>query len=148
MTPMFRIVADGADITTLLNVRLLLLGTTDKPGMESDDYELRIDDRDSAVSLPSRGATIEIFLGYLSAALLLTADQITNVLAVIGVVPSFNLRLDPAILLIGHRNGFTHSSHNSTLSLILNSENNIILLMLFYAAEMSGQIKFPKLNRP
>ena len=109
MTPMFRIVADGADITTLLNVRLLLLGTTDKPGMESDDYELRIDDRDSAVSLPSRGATIEIFLGYLSAALLLTADQITNVLAVIGVVPSFNLRLDPAILLISHRATGRHS---------------------------------------
>ena len=37
MTPIFRIVADGADITTLINDRLLLLRTTDKPGMESDD---------------------------------------------------------------------------------------------------------------
>ena len=64
MTPIFRIVADGADITTLINDRLLLLRTTDKPGMESDDFELRIDDRDSAVSLPSRGASIEVFLGY------------------------------------------------------------------------------------
>lgn len=51
MTPTFRIVADGADITSLINDRLLLLRTTDKPGMESDDFELRIDDRDSAVSL-------------------------------------------------------------------------------------------------
>ena len=64
MTPIFRIVADGADITTLINDRLLLLRITDKPGMESDDFELRIDDRDSAVSLPSRGASIEVFLGY------------------------------------------------------------------------------------
>ena len=69
MTPTFRIVADGADITALINDRLLLLRTTDKPGMESDDFELRIDDRDSAVSLPSRGTTIEIFLGYTGAAL-------------------------------------------------------------------------------
>ena len=69
MTPTFRIVADGADITELINDRLLLLRTTDKPGMESDDFELRIDDRDSAVSLPSRGASIEIFLGYSGAAL-------------------------------------------------------------------------------
>lgn len=69
MTPTFRIVADGADITALLNDRLLLLRTTDKPGMESDDFELRIDDRDSAVSLPSRGASIEIFLGYTGATL-------------------------------------------------------------------------------
>ena len=69
MTPTFRIVADGADITTLINDRLLLLRTTDKPGMESDDFELRIDDRDSAVSLPSRGASIEVFLGYSGTAL-------------------------------------------------------------------------------
>ena len=69
MTPTFRIVADGADITALINDRLLLLRTTDKPGMESDDFELRIDDRDSAVSLPNRGASIEIFLGYTGSAL-------------------------------------------------------------------------------
>ena len=69
MTPTFRIVADGADITTLINDRLLLLRTTGKPGMESDDFELRIDDRDSAVSLPSRGASIEVFLGYSGTAL-------------------------------------------------------------------------------
>lgn len=52
---------------------------------------------------------------YLSAALLLTTDQIKNALAVIGVVPSFNLRLDPAILLITHRNGFTHNRELCTL---------------------------------
>ncbi len=51
MTPTFRIVADGADITALINDRLLLLRTTDKPGMESDDFELRIDDRGIAVPI-------------------------------------------------------------------------------------------------
>ena len=56
MKPTFRIVADGADITALINDRLLSLRTSDKLGMESDDFELRIDDHDSAVSLPSRGA--------------------------------------------------------------------------------------------
>ena len=69
MTPTFRVVAEGADITALINDRLLLLRTTDKPGMESDDFELRIDDRDSAVTLPSRGASIEVFLGYKGSAL-------------------------------------------------------------------------------
>lgn len=69
MTPTFRIVADGADITSLINDRLLLLRTTEKSGMESDDFKLRIDDRDSAVSLPNRGASIEIFLGYTGIAL-------------------------------------------------------------------------------
>lgn len=55
MKPIFRIVADGADITALINDRLLLLRTLDKPGMESDEFELRIDDRDGAVSLPKKG---------------------------------------------------------------------------------------------
>jgi phage protein D len=64
MTPIFRVVADGADITQRINDRLLQLKTTDKPGMESDEFELRIDDRDSAVVLPPRGASIEIYLGY------------------------------------------------------------------------------------
>lgn len=64
MTPMFRIVADNNDITVLINDRLLLLRTTDKPGMDSDEFELRIDDRDGEVSLPTRGADVEIFMGY------------------------------------------------------------------------------------
>jgi phage protein D len=64
MTPIFRIVADGADITGLINDRLLLLRTSDKPGMESDEFELRIDDRDGLVTLPRRGVGIEVYLGY------------------------------------------------------------------------------------
>jgi phage protein D len=64
MTPMFRIVADGADVTAKINDRLLLLRTSDKPGMESDEFELRIDDRDGQVQLPRRGSSIEVYLGY------------------------------------------------------------------------------------
>nr|WP_314617730.1 contractile injection system protein, VgrG/Pvc8 family [uncultured Pseudomonas sp.] len=64
MQPLFRIQADGQDITALINDRLLLLRTTDKPGMESDDFELRIDARDSSVAVPARGAQIEVHLGY------------------------------------------------------------------------------------
>lgn len=64
MKPSFRIVADGRDITALINDRLLLLRTLDKPGMASDEFELRVDDRDQAVTLPKRGANIEAFMGY------------------------------------------------------------------------------------
>ncbi|MNJ34749.1 phage late control protein GPD [compost metagenome] len=69
MRPVFRFVADGKDITALINDRLLMLRTSDKPGMESDEFELRIDDRDQAVALPSRGAHIEVLLGYSGKAL-------------------------------------------------------------------------------
>ncbi|UUQ64239.1 contractile injection system protein, VgrG/Pvc8 family [Pseudomonas fuscovaginae UPB0736] len=69
MQPAFRVVADGKDITALINDRLLLLRTTDKPGMDSDEFELRIDDRDAAVALPRRGAGVEIYMGYAGQAL-------------------------------------------------------------------------------
>ncbi|WP_460159765.1 phage late control D family protein [Pseudomonas sp. S3_F07] len=69
MQPTFRIIADGKDITALINDRLLSLRTSDKPGMDSDDFELRIDDRDQAVALPTRGAGIEVYLGYTGQAL-------------------------------------------------------------------------------
>ncbi|MFD2643070.1 phage late control D family protein [Pseudomonas japonica] len=64
MQPVFRIVADSKDITALINDRVLLLRTTDKTGMESDDFELKLDDRDSALALPKRGAQLEVYLGY------------------------------------------------------------------------------------
>ena len=81
MKPAFRIVADGDDISALINDRLLSLQTSDKPGMESDTFELRIDDRDGAMSLPRRGASIEVYLGYDETALTrigrYTVDDIT-----------------------------------------------------------------------
>ncbi|WP_017517021.1 phage late control D family protein [Pseudomonas nitroreducens] len=69
MKPEFQIVADGSDITALINDRLLLLRTVDKVGMESDEFELRIDDRDGAVTLPRKGARLEVLLGYQGQAL-------------------------------------------------------------------------------
>ncbi|WP_145185844.1 phage late control D family protein [Pseudomonas sp. URMO17WK12:I11] len=64
MRPQFRIHANGREITALINDRLLLLRTTDKPGMQSDDFELRIDARDAVLALPARGALIELHMGY------------------------------------------------------------------------------------
>ena len=64
MKPTYRIIADGKDITVLINDRLLMLRISDKPGMESDEFELRIDDRDQAVALPARGGRLEVLLGY------------------------------------------------------------------------------------
>lgn len=64
MKPMFQIFANGIDITAVINDRMLLIRTIDKPGDSSDDFELRIDDRDGAVTLPKRGAKLKVYLGY------------------------------------------------------------------------------------
>lgn len=80
MKPVFSIQADGKDITTLINDRLLLMRTTDKPGLEADEFELRIDARDGALALPARGAVLAVHLGYAGQALSLlgryTVDEV------------------------------------------------------------------------
>lgn len=92
MKPTFQIVADGKDITALINDRLLLLRTSDKPGMESDEFELRIDDRDQAVSLPSRGAKIEVFLGYSAQAMTRLGSYTVDEVEVTGPPDTITLR--------------------------------------------------------
>src|SRR5271166_5844771 len=47
----------------------------------------------------------------LCTALLLAANEVTNVFAVVGVVAAFDLRLDPVILLVGQRNSLADSRH-------------------------------------
>lgn len=92
MKPVFQIVADGKDITALINDRLLLLRTSDKPGMESDEFELRIDDRAQAVTLPSRGAKIEVFLGYGAQAMARLGSYTVDEVEVTGPPDTITLR--------------------------------------------------------
>ncbi|WP_367239308.1 contractile injection system protein, VgrG/Pvc8 family [Pseudomonas fulva] len=92
MKPSFRIVADGRDITALINDRLLLLRTLDKPGMDSDEFELRVDDRDQAVTLPKRGANIEAFMGYEGQALARLGSYRVDQVEVTGPPDTITLR--------------------------------------------------------
>ncbi|MCD4505509.1 hypothetical protein LQR30_15530 [Chromobacterium piscinae] len=64
MQPDFKIVANGADVTQLLRDRLISIRVTDKAGLDSDELEITIDDRDGAVALPALGATLQAWLGY------------------------------------------------------------------------------------
>jgi phage protein D len=81
---MFRIVADGVDITGLIDDRLIQLSTTDKPGMDSDTFELRIDDRDGRVTLPRRGIGIEVYMGYAETGLARLGRYVVDAVTVSG----------------------------------------------------------------
>ena len=64
MKPKYKIMANGGDITPLLNGRLLSLEITDEIGIVSDSLTMEIDNRDDALDVPSRGAELVVFLGY------------------------------------------------------------------------------------
>ena len=50
MKPVFKIIANHQqDITPKVNDRLLSLNITDKAGIEYDDFEIELDDRDKKI---------------------------------------------------------------------------------------------------
>jgi hypothetical protein len=48
------------------------------------------------------------------ATFLFASDEIADVFAVVGIVPSVNLRFNPTVLLVGQSDGLAHGSHDVT----------------------------------
>lgn len=69
MTPAFRLAADGQDATAPIADRLLALRVTDEAGLEADELELTLDNRDDRIAPPRRGATLTLALGFRGAPL-------------------------------------------------------------------------------
>ncbi len=107
MKPLHRIIADGVDITRLINDRLISARTIDKPGIDADDFELRIDDRDGAVALPARGAKMAVYLGWESDKLTLLGRY---------TVDEVELSGPPATIVIRSKSSDTRSAAKTTRS--------------------------------
>ena len=56
MTPDFKIMAAGANITPQIKDRLISLRISDEAGTKSDMLEVTLDDRDGRVEIPLPGA--------------------------------------------------------------------------------------------
>jgi phage protein D len=95
MKPTFQIIANGSDITDLIRDRLLSLRTTDKPGLESDECEITIDDRDNAVGFPDKEATIEVSLGYTGEELTFIGEYVVDEIEVSGPPQQIVIRAKP-----------------------------------------------------
>lgn len=81
MTPDFKIVAAGVNITSQIKGRLLSLSVSDEAGTKSDQVEITLDDRGGAVELPVPGALLVVAMGYKETFLFpmgaFTADEVT-----------------------------------------------------------------------
>jgi phage protein D len=56
MRPIFKVLADGADIPGRINQRLISIKTTDEAGFKSDTCTIDLDDRDGLIALPRTSA--------------------------------------------------------------------------------------------
>ncbi|MDV7271413.1 contractile injection system protein, VgrG/Pvc8 family [Thioclava sp. A2] len=60
----YQIIADGTDVTSNFQDRLISLTITDEAGQKSDTAEIVINDRDYLVALPKTGAKLQIAMGF------------------------------------------------------------------------------------
>jgi phage protein D len=118
MKPDFKVIADNQDITDLLRDRLLSLRTTDKPGLESDDCEIVIDDRDGAVAFPKKGATLEISLGYAGEPLKFVGRYKVDEIEISGPPQSMMIRGKPGDLVASLKEQKRRSWESTTLDAI------------------------------
>lgn len=67
MTPTFRIVANGTDLAAAIVGRVRSISVTDEAGFKADMLELTLADTDpdNPIAIPSTGAELEAWLGYL-----------------------------------------------------------------------------------
>ncbi|MGE4306313.1 MAG: phage late control D family protein [Novosphingobium sp.] len=62
--PAYRIVIDGKDISPTVRNRLESLRLTDNRGFEADMLEINLDDTDGRLSIPPRGARVQLWIGW------------------------------------------------------------------------------------
>lgn len=64
MRAIFQIIANARDITDLLKDRLISLQLTDRSGLQSEECEIRLDDRDDRIAFPRKCVLLRISLGW------------------------------------------------------------------------------------
>ncbi|ODP33059.1 phage late control D family protein [Pandoraea sp. ISTKB] len=108
MKAIFQVVANGKDITSTIEDRVLKIHTTDKPGLEADECEVELDDRDGAIQFPPKGATLRISLGWEGKGLSLIGEYAIDEITVRGPPDTMIIRGKPANMRATsktHRNG-------------------------------------------
>lgn len=63
-SPAFRLTVDGTDIAKLISRRLMSLELTDNRGLEADQLSITLSDHDGLLAIPSKGAKLQLWLGW------------------------------------------------------------------------------------
>ena len=113
------VVVDGADISALVNERLVSLEITDEAGIVSDGFELVLDDRDFAIAIPPTGATLSIALGYVGEAMVPMGVYSVDEIESGGRANKMTLRGKSADMSASMKSQRKQSWHKTTLGKVL-----------------------------
>jgi uncharacterized protein len=115
----FEVIANERNITALLRDRLLGIRITDKPGLESDECEIRIDDRGGKVAFPPKGATLKVSLGWPDTGLAYLGTYRVDEIELTGPPATVVIRGKPADMRQAAKSQRSAGYENTTLAAIV-----------------------------
>jgi len=92
MTPIYKVVVSGTNITELVKTRLLSISISDSAGTDSDTVELNLDDRDAKLEIPKIGVEMEVWLGYKETGLVKMGSYVIDEVGLSGAPESMSIR--------------------------------------------------------
>lgn len=119
--PICRLVVDGRDITASITARLESLTLTDNRGMEADQLDIRLSDHDGLLAIPSKGASIQLGLGWSDTGLVDKGSYTVDELEHSGAPDMLSIRARSADLGEGLAKKRERSWHGQTIGTILST---------------------------
>ncbi len=119
-TPIYRIVADETDITGVLRDRVISMSITEAAGMESDTFQMDIDDSDAAIALPRTGAVLTVAMGYAEGPVMATGSFTVDEISLSGPPSRLSIRGRAADLRREFKAQKTRPWHDTTLGEVVN----------------------------
>jgi phage protein D len=117
--PAFKITLDGRDLTAKLAPRLVNLSLTECRGDNADELRLTLSDADGQLTLPTKGARINVQIGWADSGLVdkgvFTVDEIEHS----GAPDVLTLRARTASLIDTFRQPVERSFHDTTLGAVI-----------------------------
>lgn len=126
MTPIYKVVVNGSNITELIKTRLLSIQITDEAGFDSDTVNISLDDRDGKIDIPKLGVEMEVWLGYKESGLVNIGKYTIDEVGLSGMPETMTIR-GKAASMTGEdsvKSQKTRSWKNTTLGAIVEKVAN------------------------
>ena len=112
----FEIIANNNNITEQIRDRLLELKIVDKQGLDSDELEIQLDDRDGKVEFPPKGATLRVSLGWMGSGLHYMGTYRVDEIELSGPPTTLSIKAKPADMRQDARSQRSLSYEDTTLA--------------------------------
>jgi hypothetical protein len=117
--PDFRVTLDGKDLTSKIEPRLQALNITECRQDEADTLDLTLDDHDGQLAIPSRGAVLDVSIGWAGSALVSKGKFTVNEVEHSGTPDTITIRARSASMTKGMGERQEKSWHGQTLGEIV-----------------------------